>query len=465
MILVLWRFIGPANEISHTQKYTNMNTNSHEKLLHKELSYQVQGMAFEVRRSFGRGLKESIYQNAFAEELEARNIQFEKEKSIQVFSPKTGKLVGSYRPDFIVDEKIIVELKAVEKIPKMFLDQLYSYLRNSKYELGYFINFASPKLYMKRLIFTNDRKPFLQDTQKDRNIERIVTKTSCLLVFLFVLFSVFAPLAQAGEIRLDAQKSELNSGEQFLVNVVIHSEESLNAIEGRLIFPQDLLSIKEIRDGNSVINFWVEKPRVESSGVVLFSGITPGGFNGANNVIFSIVFEAKNIAENISSASISLQNTKALKNDGLGTESILSTRDTTVSIKHGDSNVRKEILIDTELPEDFNPTIESSPNIFNGKYFLVFATQDKSSGIDHYEVREGDWGWFRVAESPSLLRYQSLDRKIFVKAIDKIGNERIAVLGAKLEAPWYRQYEFLGILLGIIVVGFLLKKLWRRVTK
>jgi len=136
--------------------------------LYKELSYQIQGAAFEVRKSFGSGLKETIYQKAFAEELNERNIQFEKEKSIQIFSPKTGKLIGSYRPDFIVDEKILIELKAVEKIPKMFLDQIYSYLRNSKYELGYFINFASPKLYIKRVIFTNDRKPFLVRHEKTR---------------------------------------------------------------------------------------------------------------------------------------------------------------------------------------------------------------------------------------------------------------------------------------------------------
>jgi GxxExxY protein len=134
----------------------------HENLLHKELSYQIQGIAFEVRKNFGSGLKETIYQNAFAEELTARNIKFEREKSIQIFSPKTGKVIGSYRPDFIVDGKIIIELKAVEKIPRMFLDQIFSCLRNSQYELGYFINFASPKLYLKRVIFTNDRKFFLK---------------------------------------------------------------------------------------------------------------------------------------------------------------------------------------------------------------------------------------------------------------------------------------------------------------
>ena len=287
----------------------------------------------------------------------------------------------------------------------------------------------------------------------------IFIKTSSVFLLSLTLF-VATPVF-AAEIRLDANKSKINSGEQFLVDIVIHSEESLNAVEGRLVFPADKLIVKEIRDGNSVINFWVEKPRLEASGVILFSGITPGGFSGANNNIFSVVFEAKNTGI----ASVALQNTKALKNDGLGTETALLTRDTAVSIKSGDSNVRKETLTDAELPEDFNLTIESDPNIFDGKYFLVFATQDKISGIANYKVREGEWGWFRVAESPYLLKHQSLDRKIFVKAIDKVGNERITILNAQHQVPWYRQYAMFGIILVVVVLGFLLKKLCTRFSK
>jgi len=138
----------------------NINTKNQVKLLYKELSYQIQGAAIEVRKNFGPGHKESIYQNAFAEELKSRGINFEKEKNIKIYSPKTNKVIGYYKPDFIIDNKIIIELKAVEKIPRMFIDQLYDYLKNSEYELGYFINFASPKLYIKRIIFTNDRKFF-----------------------------------------------------------------------------------------------------------------------------------------------------------------------------------------------------------------------------------------------------------------------------------------------------------------
>ncbi len=136
---------------------TNINI-KHHVLLYKDMSYQIQGAAIEIRKNFGPGHKESIYQNAFAEELKSRSILFDKEKSIHIYSPKTGNIIGSYRPDFIVDNKVIVELKALEITSRKLIDQLYDYLRNSEYELGYFINFGSARLYMKRIIYTNDKK-------------------------------------------------------------------------------------------------------------------------------------------------------------------------------------------------------------------------------------------------------------------------------------------------------------------
>jgi len=128
-------------------------------LLYKELSYQVQGIAIEVRKNFGSGHKEELYQKAFEEELKMRGIPYTREVSIKIYSPKTRRVVGTYRPDFLVDNKIIIELKAKRIIPRDLITRLYDYLRNSSFELGYFINFSSPKLFMKRIIYTNDRKP------------------------------------------------------------------------------------------------------------------------------------------------------------------------------------------------------------------------------------------------------------------------------------------------------------------
>lgn len=134
-------------------------------LLYKDLSYKIQGIAFEVRKNFGLSHKEQIYQRAFEEELKSKNIPYEKETAIKIFSPKNSKFIGLYRPDFIIDKKIIVEIKTYKFVPKDEMRKIYDYLRNSKYELGYLINFSSPRLYMKRIIFTNNRKLWLKQSQ------------------------------------------------------------------------------------------------------------------------------------------------------------------------------------------------------------------------------------------------------------------------------------------------------------
>ena len=135
----------------------------HVNLLHKQLSYEIRGAAIEVKKNYGPGHKEVLYQRAFAEELGLRGIKYEREKHITVYSPKTKKLIGFYQPDFIIEDKIIVELKALEQMPRMMIDQLYSYLRNSKYELGFLINFSSSGVNVKRVIYTNDKKKHLPD--------------------------------------------------------------------------------------------------------------------------------------------------------------------------------------------------------------------------------------------------------------------------------------------------------------
>lgn len=132
------------------------------KLIHKELSYILQGCCFDIRKEYGPGQKESIYVNLLKEFLESKNISAEKEKTINIYSSKSNKVMGSYRPDMIIDGKIIVEAKSSRFTNKQDEKQLYFYLRNSKYELGYLINFSTPKLYLKRIVYSNDKKPFLK---------------------------------------------------------------------------------------------------------------------------------------------------------------------------------------------------------------------------------------------------------------------------------------------------------------
>lgn len=124
--------------------------------LYEDLSYQIRGCAFSVYNVLGFGHKEGVYQKALAMELEKKNIPFEKEKTIPIHYE--GKKVGIYRPDFVIDSKVLVELKAVPFMPKDYETQLTYYLKGSDFTLGFLINFGSKHLDIRRRVWSNQRK-------------------------------------------------------------------------------------------------------------------------------------------------------------------------------------------------------------------------------------------------------------------------------------------------------------------
>ncbi len=99
----------------------------------------VIGTALEVHRVLGPGFFESVYEEAMAIELELRRIPFERQKRINV--PYKGHSIGEGRLDFFVQNSLIVELKAAEKLLPIHQAQLMSYLKATGCRLGLLINF------------------------------------------------------------------------------------------------------------------------------------------------------------------------------------------------------------------------------------------------------------------------------------------------------------------------------------
>ncbi|MFZ5800960.1 MAG: GxxExxY protein [Candidatus Omnitrophota bacterium] len=120
--------------------------------LYKDLTYKIIGALFEVHKNLGAVHKENIYHEAIKIELKLQNIPFEEEKSLEV--KYKGQPIGAYKPDFIIDNKVILEIKAVPILAKPMLDQMYYYVKGSKYKLALLANFGSHKLVVKRRIYT-----------------------------------------------------------------------------------------------------------------------------------------------------------------------------------------------------------------------------------------------------------------------------------------------------------------------
>jgi len=144
-------------------------TNFHESrirnkdLLEPELCYKIQGTIYEVANKYGKGLKERIYQKALAEEFTEQGLKFKQQQRITIYSLNTGKSLGLYVPDFVVEDKVIVEIKSSNFTTRQDVNQQRSYLKASTYEIVYLVNFGTAELDIRRSIYTNDRKPFITE--------------------------------------------------------------------------------------------------------------------------------------------------------------------------------------------------------------------------------------------------------------------------------------------------------------
>lgn len=135
--------------------------NTDKKFLHKELSYILVGLAMEIHREYGCFHNERIYHRLFCEKLIREKIPFLSNPKIPVFSRETGNKIGCYVPDLLINDIIVVELKALSFNSRSHEIQLSEYTKITPYEVAYLFNFGIPQLYFKRIIFTNDRKHFL----------------------------------------------------------------------------------------------------------------------------------------------------------------------------------------------------------------------------------------------------------------------------------------------------------------
>lgn len=114
-------------------------------ILHEELSEKVIGAAIEVHRALGPGLLESAYEECLCHELTLRGLSFARQVPLPVVYEGI-RLDCGYRMDVVVDQTIVLELKAIEVVPAICEAQLLTYLRLSGFRVGLLINFNCPVL-------------------------------------------------------------------------------------------------------------------------------------------------------------------------------------------------------------------------------------------------------------------------------------------------------------------------------
>jgi hypothetical protein len=259
------------------------------------------------------------------------------------------------------------------------------------------------------------------------------------IIFLpFVVICVAPLVSHAATLKVVASSSSVVVGQSFQVNVALDTKgEDANAIQGEVTFPPGFFIFKGINDGASPVSLWIEPPHEISSGTVEFSGIIPGGFTGsASSVVGVLLAPVTN-----GTGTIDLQNVQLLRNDGQGTAIAVTTAGQPIAVAIA-ANASPSVLVGPvprfTVPEMFVPIVTTDPNIYDGKYFLVFSTTDKGSGINYYDVTEvpagtaiSEHSLWATATSPYLLKDQSLSSDIYIRAVNNAGIATIVKVPAR----------------------------------
>ncbi len=295
------------------------------------------------------------------------------------------------------------------------------------------------------------------------------------LPILIILLSVFHN-AYAASLILQSSNKIIVQNAPFTVDVLLDPQgQIVNAAQGEIDFSAGELSLQGIYTGGSIINLWITHPAQSKDGVVIWSGIIPGGFEGilrpdqenpSAGKIFTLVFNPLQSG----TAEINFKNAIVLLNDGKGTQAPLTTANFQISINPATQEVasssQASSTVDHNPPDPFNIILSRNPNIFNNKWFIVFNAQDQEAGIASYGVLESfyqrqsisDSDW-QIAESPYLLRDQSLSNYVYVRAVDYNGNVRVETLMPThpISRFWRSVFYLLAALIVIVFAIWIIK--------
>lgn len=130
---------------------------------HSELSKRIIKVFYDVRSELGYGFSEKVYQKAYAIALRQDGMKVDEQVPIKVYF--RGQLVGEFFADMIINDLILLELKAAEAIVEEFEAQLLNYLKSTEIEVGYVLNFGRSATF-KRKVFDNERKGALRGMRK-----------------------------------------------------------------------------------------------------------------------------------------------------------------------------------------------------------------------------------------------------------------------------------------------------------
>jgi hypothetical protein len=284
-------------------------------------------------------------------------------------------------------------------------------------------------------------------------------------IIIGLLFIFSANNVSAADLILVPSKDNVAIGEEFYVDIKINiGDESINGIEGVILYDNTQLEFVRSLNSKSFITHWINEPKNAENGRIIFSGIEPNGFGGFlnkpsdtpnNGVITRIVF--KPIREG--SSVVGVQNVFTTANDGEGSIVELKAVGSLVQVNGNVNNVAYNV-VDINNPI-LTAEIIKDENLYNGTTTLVFNAIDKDSGVEGVYVKIKK-DWVKI-NNPYELKSHNSGAVLVVKAVDYAGNSNVV----RFLLPGYgvNLYNGIAVLLIIVIAVVLFRYLYKKYVK
>lgn len=281
------------------------------------------------------------------------------------------------------------------------------------------------------------------------------------LIILSILSIILLP-SKTFAAKLSASATEMvSSGDTSILNIYLDTEgQQINSIDGGITIKDENNGNYEIKDlsiANSVFTMWPVKPSLENENKIKFIGGIPGGIKGERLLIFKIIVKINQPGIFY----ISSDNSTTYLNDGIPTpiKIMNDVSKITVAPKKEKTQDRWNEIIsnDNIAPITFKIELVKDPYLYEGRKFIIFDTTDNESGIDYYEVKEGNRDSVRSGTNYILID-QNKNQKIIVTAYDKAGNFQISTISTKEPIHW-------GSIIITLIILAILYKITKKIRK
>lgn len=268
-------------------------------------------------------------------------------------------------------------------------------------------------------------------------------------------------------------------GATITVQATLTTPTPINVVQSAVLFDGKMVTIENPSSGSSVLQYWQQQPNINAamSAVSFTGGLPTPGFQGTAGKLIGFTLKAK--AAGVTTLSFA-PTTQVLANDGNGAPLPTQLDSLTLRIEPPSAHTPPAPEpADTTPPTNLELIIGHDSHLFNGDWFAVFQATDADSGIDYYEIAETkpdktlpentDW---QKASSPFRLRLQTESSKVFLRAVDKAGNQTIIsqihkvkpFITTQQSRPWWL-LAFVALLIILILTAILRRRIKNTRTK